>query len=383
MADDAMDVDATSSSLVPSALSPSPPPHQSPLPASSPPPSHPSRHLLPPDPAAITSARHTVAVFLQNHLTEELVPTNSRVVVIESSVRLSHAFRSLLDNGVRAAPIVETLGTFTGMLTVSDFSEALRVFYRENAADRNVHRGLESHTVASWRARAGGDGVFRYIDAEASLFDACRMLRDMHIHRLPILAGGNLLLCTLEHWRVLSFVNEHLVGQERVDAEEGVDGEASGGAGGMDEHAAGVPAADLFSLNLDQLALGTFGNMITINQTDSLLTTLDAMAQHNLSAVPIVDNDGILRNVYSRSDITVLARAGGEPINLDQTVLQALTPIRSQEFVVDTCRRWDTLRVIFQKFEVSRKHRLYVVGEHGHVEGVLSLSDVLAYFLAA
>lgn len=48
---------------------------------------------------AIAEARQTVISFLRSHSSEEIVPTNSRVVILDSTIRLRHAFRALIENG--------------------------------------------------------------------------------------------------------------------------------------------------------------------------------------------------------------------------------------------------------------------------------------------
>lgn len=400
------------------------------------------RELPPPDAEAVAEARRTVVAFLEDHRAEEVVPNDSRVVVIDSDVRLCHAFKALLDNSIRAAPIVQSgTANFFGMFTVSDISACLRHFYYENP-NRNVEHGLESHTVASWRAISeSSDAGFRFVDAEASLFEACRLLRDLRTHRLPIVATKNsLLLCTLEHRRVLRFVHQHLAGHDRSAADAVVGGNAAAaaavaaaasaaaaaaaaqgqnqgtvnqaisapdaslhppaslqqqaphmpipvspvipqGPAGLQPNAVDPPAADLFNLTLAQLRIGTYGSMITVRETDTLLHVLETMDRHRLSAVPVVDESMNLRNVYSRTDVTHLKRNEAQPIDLDQTIQEALVPIRGPHYVVHTCRRSDTLRTAFERFESTRKHRLYAVNEQGHVEGVLSLSDLLEYFL--
>jgi 5'-AMP-activated protein kinase, regulatory gamma subunit len=344
MADDAMDVEAPHASfgMDVETISPDPPPF---------------------DHNFVQNARKLVVAFLREHRAEEVVPESSRVVVIDASVKLSHAIRALLDNGIRAAPLVDIQSLkFVGMLTVSDIIDCLRHFYY-SSPDRNVTRGLEEHTVASWRAISQSSDVqtgFRFADAESSLFDACRMLRDHRIHRLPIIYDRNLLLCTLEHWRILQFVHRHL-----------------GGHDGPYQ----PPAVNLFDLSLAQLGIGTYSDIITVRHSDTLLHVLETMSDRQLSAVPVVDDAMRLINVYSRTDITVLGRLGAGAINLDQPVSETLISVRSPEFSVDTIRRSDTLRVIFERFENSRKHRLYAVNEHRAVEGVISLSDLLAYFL--
>lgn len=54
--------------------------------------------------AAIDEARHAVISFLRMRKAEDIVPTNSRVVMVDSTVRLRHAFRALLDNGMYRIP---------------------------------------------------------------------------------------------------------------------------------------------------------------------------------------------------------------------------------------------------------------------------------------
>lgn len=312
--------------------------------------------------AAVSEARRVVVKFLRDHRTEELVPENSRVVVLDSSLQLFQACKSLHDNAVRAAAVVDvSTCKFVGMFTVSDVIDCLRHYYY-NQPERDITRGLEEHTIASWRSMSESPDVrarFRFADAESSLFDACRVLRDHRIHRLPVLSNTNLLLCTLEHWQVLRFVHQHLGGQE--------------------SHR-GPPASDLFNLTLSQLRIGTYNDLVTVRQSDTLLHVLETLHTRQLSAVPVVDDSLALINVYSRTDITSLGYNAGS-INLDQTVAETLSQVRTLDFRICTCRRSDTLRYIFEWFESTRKHRLYVVSERGSIEGVLSLSDLLAYFL--
>lgn len=48
---------------------------------------------------AIEEARRAVVSFLRMRKAEDIVPSNSRVVLIETGVRLRHAFRALIENG--------------------------------------------------------------------------------------------------------------------------------------------------------------------------------------------------------------------------------------------------------------------------------------------
>lgn len=48
---------------------------------------------------AIAEARRAVTFFLRSRIAEEIVPTNSRVVLLDAHIRLRHAFRALIENG--------------------------------------------------------------------------------------------------------------------------------------------------------------------------------------------------------------------------------------------------------------------------------------------
>lgn len=50
----------------------------------------------------IADTRHIVVSFLRERSAEDIVPINSRVVIIDAAVRLRHAFRALFDNGMFA-----------------------------------------------------------------------------------------------------------------------------------------------------------------------------------------------------------------------------------------------------------------------------------------
>lgn len=48
---------------------------------------------------AVQLARRVVTSFLRGHRAEDIVPANSRVVIVDGAVSLRHALRALLDNG--------------------------------------------------------------------------------------------------------------------------------------------------------------------------------------------------------------------------------------------------------------------------------------------
>lgn len=306
--------------------------------------------------SVVNDARGVVVKFLAEHLADEIVPESSRVVVLDSDVSLLSALRALFENGVRAAPVADrATARYVGMFTVSDVIAALAAYRYEPGGD--VSRVLAATPLREWLMQESPrGGTFHCANAASSLLDACQKLRHYRIHRLPVAAGGTV-LCTLEHWRVLRFVHRHLAGREDPRA------------------------AALFAMTIAQLGVGTFSGLVTVREGATLMDVLDVLIERKLSAVPIVGDDGKLKDVYSRTDITALARGSISIASLEVNVLRALSSQRPRGFCMATCRQDDTLRTVFETFERTRKHRLYAVNEHGVLNGVLSLSDLLAYFL--
>jgi 5'-AMP-activated protein kinase regulatory gamma subunit len=63
---------------------------------------------------------------MKAHKCYDIVPTSSKLIVVDSELQVSKAFFALVYNGVRAAPIFDTKEQrFVGMLTITDFIQIL------------------------------------------------------------------------------------------------------------------------------------------------------------------------------------------------------------------------------------------------------------------
>lgn len=66
------------------------------------------------------------SLFMKAHKCYDIVPTSSKLIVVDSELQVSKAFFALVYNGVRAAPIFDTKEQrFVGMLTITDFIQIL------------------------------------------------------------------------------------------------------------------------------------------------------------------------------------------------------------------------------------------------------------------
>ncbi|KAJ6305886.1 hypothetical protein OIU78_021254 [Salix suchowensis] len=124
----------------------------------------------------------------------------------------------------------------------------------------------------------------------------------------------------------------------------------------------------------------------------SLGAALSLLSQANVSSIPIVNDNDSLLDVYSRSDITALAKDKAyAQIHLDEiSIHQALQlgqNANSSNALYNgqrcqMCLRTDSLHKVMERLANPGVRRLLIV-EAGskRVEGVISLSDVFRFLL--
>lgn len=75
---------------------------------------------------------------------------SAKLVVFDTQLQVKKAFFALESNGVRAAPLWDSAQQqFVGMLTISDFIQMLRKYYRNPQLQMDE---LEQHKIDTWRS---------------------------------------------------------------------------------------------------------------------------------------------------------------------------------------------------------------------------------------
>ncbi|KAF1881503.1 hypothetical protein Lal_00021481 [Lupinus albus] len=127
----------------------------------------------------------------------------------------------------------------------------------------------------------------------------------------------------------------------------------------------------------------------------SLASALNLLVQAQVSSIPIVDENDSLVDIYSRSDITALAKDRAYThINLDEITVQqaslalqlgqeAYSPYELRSQRCQMCLRSDSLHKVMERLANPGVRRLVIV-EAGskRVEGIVSLGDIFKFFLA-
>ncbi|GAA5991636.1 hypothetical protein JCM10908_001066 [Rhodotorula pacifica] len=136
-----------------------------------------------------------------------------------------------------------------------------------------------------------------------------------------------------------------------------------------------------------------FWPLSTATMQTSVFDVVHVFSERGISAVPIVDEDGVVLNLFETVDIVDLVRQNAYQV-LDQTIEDALNQ-RSPDFTgVMTCTPADSLASILAYVRDRRCHRFVIVEpedvpardgmparKKGSLVGLLSLSDVLRFIV--
>ncbi|XP_026315282.1 uncharacterized protein LOC113226757 isoform X2 [Hyposmocoma kahamanoa] len=291
--------------------------------------------------------------FFKFHKCYDLIPTSAKLVVFDTQLLVKKAFFALVYNGVRAAPLWDSQRQrFVGMLTITDFIKILQMYY---TSPNVAMEELEEHRLETWRQVLKGSVMpLVSIGPDSSLYDAIRILIMNRIHRLPVIDPdtGNVLYI-LTHKRILRFlflyINE-------------------------------LPKPKYLQSKLRDVRIGTLNDIETATEETSIIDALSKFVNRRVSALPLVDAEGRLKDIYAKFDVINLA-AEKTYNNLDVSLKMA-NEHRNEWFEgVQKCTLDETLFDVMERIVRAEVHRLVVVDEEDKVIGIISLSDLLMYLV--
>ncbi|XP_077515481.1 5'-AMP-activated protein kinase subunit gamma-2-like isoform X7 [Amblyomma americanum] len=291
--------------------------------------------------------------FFKYYRCYDLIPVSAKLVVFDTELLVKKAFFALVSNGVRAAPLWDSAKQeFIGMLTITDFIYILRNYYKSPLVRMDE---LEEQKIKTWRKVLNDTSrPLVHIGPDASLCDAITTLIHNKVHRLPVIdpQTGNVLY-VLTHKRILRFL--FLYYYE-------------------------LPHPSYLDHTLRVLKIGTYENIATTKPSTPLIVALNQFIKRRVSALPVVNDQGKVVDIYAKFDVINLA-AEKTYNNLDITIKKALEH-RDQYFEgVLKCTLDDTLMAVMERIVKAEVHRLVVVDEEDHVVGIISLSDILSFLV--
>lgn len=152
------------------------------------------------------------------------------------------------------------------------------------------------------------------IGPDASLYDAIKMLISNRIHRLPVIdpLTGNVLYI-LTHKRILRFLFLYVSFFPGPSIYLSLDLTRLSATRNlicflfllMTIQINELPKPSCIHKTLRELRIGTYDNIETANEETSIITALHKFVERRVSALPLVDSEGRLVDIYAKFDVIV------------------------------------------------------------------------------
>lgn len=297
-------------------------------------------------------SEHLVFVkFFEHYKCYDLIPISAKLIVFDTQLLVKKAFHALVSNGVRAAPLWDSESQqYVGMLTITDFINILRMSYNSPGLKLD---DLEDQKLSKWRTLLDTQvRPLSNVSPDATLFDAIKTLIHEKVHRLPVVDDETKnVLYIMTHKRILKFLFLYFKD---------------------------LPIPRHLDQPIRQLNIGTYENIATTTMDTPLIDVLNTFIERRVSALPVVDQNGKVIDIYAKFDVINLA-AEKTYNNLDITIKKALE-YRDRFFEgVVTCTSDHTLSQVVEKVVKAEVHRIVVVDSEDQVIGMISLSDLLSF----
>ncbi|KAM7195971.1 hypothetical protein V8F33_006422 [Rhypophila sp. PSN 637] len=298
-----------------------------------------------------------VREFLKVRTSYDVLPLSFRLVVLDIDLLIKKSLNILIQNGIVSAPLWDSRNsTFAGLLTSTDYINVIQ-YYCQFPDQLNQ---VDQFRLSSLRDIEKAIGVLPLetvsVHPARPLYEACRRMLKTRARRIPLVdvdseTGRETVVSVITQYRILKFI-----------------------AVNNEKHTM------LLKKPVRELGLGTYTNLATATMNSCVLDVIHLMVKHNISAVPIVDRDNKLLNVFEAVDVIPCIK-GGAYDELSASVGDALSK-RADDFTgIYTCSEEDRLDSIFDTIRKSRVHRLIVVDDESRLKGIISLSDILKYVL--
>ncbi|KAI0600552.1 hypothetical protein F4775DRAFT_69961 [Biscogniauxia sp. FL1348] len=295
--------------------------------------------------------------FLRVRTSYDVLPLSFRLIVLDNDLLIKKSLNILIQNGIVSAPLWDSHHSrFAGLLTATDYINLIQYYcqFPEHIDD------VDKFRLSSLRDIEKAIGVLPLetvsVHPSRPLYEACSRMLKSRARRIPLVdtddeTGRETVVSVITQYRILKFI-----------------------AVNTEQHTM------LLKKTVREIGLGTYKNLATAKMSDSVLEVINLMVVHNISAVPIVDKNNVVLNVFEAVDVIPCIK-GGVYEELKSTVGEALSK-RPEDFQgIYTCQEDDRLDSIFTTLRQSRVHRLVVIDDNWHLKGIISLSDILKYVL--
>ncbi|CAI9118764.1 OLC1v1020372C1 [Oldenlandia corymbosa var. corymbosa] len=341
--------------------------------------------------ADLDLTRRRISDFLSSHTAYDLLPQSGKIIALDVDLPVKQAFHILHEQGIPMAPLWDYCrGRFVGIISALDFILIMKEL--GNHGSNLTEEELETHTISAWKeaksymkrqindsARSGPRQLV-HAGPDDNMKEVALKILQNRVATVPILHSNSSdgAYPQLLHLASLSDILKSICRYFRYSLSS-------------------LPA---LQLPVSTISMGTWVPKIgdssrrplaMLRPNASLSAALNLLVQAEVSSIPIVDDNDSLLDVYSRSDITALAKDKlYAHINLEETTIhQALqlgeepySPYAVSQERCHMCLPSDPVLKIMERLCRPGVRRVIIV-EAGskRVEGIITLSDVFRFLL--
>eukprot|EP01026_Neomeris_dumetosa_P059614 TRINITY_DN5570_c0_g2_i1.p1 TRINITY_DN5570_c0_g2~~TRINITY_DN5570_c0_g2_i1.p1 ORF type:complete len:503 (-),score=54.55 TRINITY_DN5570_c0_g2_i1:409-1731(-) len=254
--------------------------------------------------------------FLQNHTAYELIPESNKVVLIDLDFPVRQAFHALHEQGVASVPLWDgRKGRIAGMISPSDFINALLRLRNTMGDNPMSETEMDVLTIRMMREEAAREGQpnrdLVYVKPEDTLTRVVEVMSKHKCHMAPVMSCdhrkgeicevlhvatiSHILACLMRHfmtsWTSLPFLSQPL------------------GKVPIGTWNPGSPMAQEKQWEDSEMKdCRRIKNLVTVQQNTPITQALSSLLENGVSSLPVVDEEGRVIDIYTRADITLLAR---------------------------------------------------------------------------
>lgn len=285
------------------------------------------------------------------HLTAlGILEANRPMITIGKKESIKEVFHKLVDNGILSLPVYDNhKGLYTKFVDVLDV-----LVYTVNVLSADITKsGYETicshpefNASCEKLADASHRNPFYSIDSEANLKDAVDLMAKKKLYRLAVTHKTGDLAEILTQSRVVRWIS------------------------GM------VDVFPFAHKTIEDFNLGNKG-VISVATTQDAIQGFCKILENNITGVAVVNEDGKLVANLSASDLRRLGYGTYLFAHLFLPVQAFLTLGDNEIRKPVVIKQSTTIKEVFQTFNWSKVHRLYVVDEHHRPVGVVSVTDMI------
>ncbi len=110
-------------------------------------------------------------------------------------------------------------------------------------------------------------------------------------------------------------------------------------------------------------------NPITVNVDTPIYEAIEALANHKISGLPVIDNYGILAGVLSEFDVLqlLIEEAPAQDATVEDYMTKQAIAFKGEDSALDLC----------EFFKTSNKRRAPIIDETGKLIGILTRHDII------